>query len=207
MVTSSSASLYGQAMSFTALVSPAPSAPTGAVVFFIDGAPAGSVSVDPTTGMATFTTASLGVGNHSLTAAYTGNTNFLPGQSGMIQQSVSQAGSRSVASATAVRNRRGRLTAVSLGASILPNWPAGGTPTGTVVFYVGATRLKTATLSNGTASVNVKPGRVLNKSVKVQYNGDTNFGSSVSPKVKVTRKSIASVLVARPFFRVTHRTR
>ena len=86
---------------------------------------------------------------------------------------------------------------MDLDASVLAGSPGSGIPTGPVTFYQGSRKLGKATLSGGMAELTVKPGLVLNKAVTVQYAGSTDFRSSTSPKVTITRKSITAV--ARPF--------
>jgi large repetitive protein len=184
-------------VTFTALVNPVPGSPTGVVSFFADGAPFASAAIDPSTGLATLTTSALGVGSHTITAAYGGNANILGSQSAAYQQVVNRAASASDVSGHAVRNRRGRIVKVDLDAAVQAVSPGGGTPTGVVTFFQGQRRLGTAALSGGTAEPVVKPGLVLNKAVMVQYTGDANFRPSVSPNVLITRRSITAA--ARPF--------
>ena len=59
--------------------------------------------------------------------------------------------------------------------------PGTGTPTGTVVFYDGATALGTRTLTAGSASLSTSSLSVGNShSITVVYNGDTNYTGSTS---------------------------
>lgn len=69
---------------FTATVAPTvanPVTPTGTVSFFIDGSLAPATTVTLTGGSASFTTAGLGVGAHSVTATYSGDSNYLSSSS------------------------------------------------------------------------------------------------------------------------------
>ena len=86
----------GQAVTFTAVVAPAPLAdgPTGAVTFFVDGVGYTTPlvpSADGLTGTATFTTTALGPGLHGAIARYNGDANFAPSQSAEVVASVSPA--------------------------------------------------------------------------------------------------------------------
>ena len=189
------ASVFGQTVTFTAVVSPVTA---GAVSFFVDGALAASVPVDPTNGLATFTMSALGLGSHTISAAYAGNTNVLASQSAAIQEVVSQANSQSIITAYAIRNRRGQITKVELDADVLAASPGGGTPTGPVVFFSGSRKIGSVNLTGGGAVLTLNASRVLNTKVKAQYNGDTNFLASVSPQVNVTKKGLKTM--ARPFF-------
>src|SRR5262249_30871045 len=117
------------------------------------------------------------------------------------QQVVNPAATRSILTATAVRNRRGQIIAVSLNDSVLAPWPGGGIPAGPVSFFVGTRNLGTVNLSGGTAVLSFRSKLVMSKQVNAKSAGDARFLSSVSPKVKVTRKSITAAAMARPFFR------
>jgi len=81
---------YGQTVIFTTAIAAAPGAtqpanPATGTVSFYDGATLLSTStVDPTTGIATFNTASLAVGSHVITAQYSGDSYYLAGASNTI---------------------------------------------------------------------------------------------------------------------------
>jgi hypothetical protein len=71
-------SIYGQAVTFTANVTSTVTSgatPAGSVQFNIDGANYGSV-VTMSSGAAALTTTTLAVGNHTVVAAYSGDTNY-----------------------------------------------------------------------------------------------------------------------------------
>jgi Bacterial Ig-like domain (group 3) len=75
----------GQPVTFTATVTPSTSGvPTGTVVFSVDGSPSVSATLN-STGSATFTTSSLSVGTHEITCNYSGDGNFQPSNSFLIQ--------------------------------------------------------------------------------------------------------------------------
>jgi hypothetical protein len=75
LVSSGSPTTYGQNVTFTATVSPTP---TGGTVQFLDGGNNldSPVTVNTGTGVATYSTAALGVATHGITAAYSGNFQF-----------------------------------------------------------------------------------------------------------------------------------
>jgi hypothetical protein len=77
VTSSSNPSDLGQNVTFTATVTSV-ATPAGTVQFKIDGALAGGPVTLDAFGVATFTTASLTVGNHSIVADYSGNANFNP---------------------------------------------------------------------------------------------------------------------------------
>src|SRR4029077_7751075 len=82
VTSSASPSMSGQSVAFTAIISvtaPGSGTPTGTVQFQIDGINAGSpVSVHISGGLitASFSTTTLAVGTHTVTASYSGDTNF-----------------------------------------------------------------------------------------------------------------------------------
>jgi hypothetical protein len=79
----------GQSVTFSAAVSPAAPAtgtPSGAVTFLDGAAPLATVPL--VGGQASFATATLAPGPHSITAAYGGDANFLPSSSSAVVESV-----------------------------------------------------------------------------------------------------------------------
>ncbi len=85
VASSLSSSTYGQPVTFTATIS---SGPTGTVTFFADGGAIGTGTISG--GQATYTTSTLVVGSHSITASWPGNSNYAPALSSGITQTVSQ---------------------------------------------------------------------------------------------------------------------
>ncbi|MGW7007396.1 Ig-like domain-containing protein, partial [Streptomyces sp. NPDC054933] len=85
-------SVFGQAKALTATVSavsPGSGTPTGTVSFFDGATLLGSGTLSG--GVATFSTSSLSVGSHSLTAVYGGDTDFSGSTSPVDAQTVNQA--------------------------------------------------------------------------------------------------------------------
>ena len=81
VASSQTPSISGHSVTFTATISP--SNATGTMQLLINGANFGS-SVALSSGQATFTTSSLPTGTYSLTASYSGDTNFSPSTSNSI---------------------------------------------------------------------------------------------------------------------------
>ena len=77
-------SVSGQPVTFTAIVMPR--AATGTVIFKDGTTTLGTVNIDR--GMAEDTTSALGVGSHSITATYSGNTNYATSTSSILIQTV-----------------------------------------------------------------------------------------------------------------------
>ena len=76
----------GQTVTFTATVAPA--AATGAVQFRDGGAAIGTAAL--VNGVATFSTSALKIGNHSITAAYLGDSNVAASASAKLVYKIKQ---------------------------------------------------------------------------------------------------------------------
>jgi hypothetical protein len=84
LTSSQNPSEFGKPVTFTATVT---AGATGTVTFFDGATPLGTVPLAG--GTATFTTSSLAIGNHSITATYNGDAIFTPSTSAALIQSVS----------------------------------------------------------------------------------------------------------------------
>ncbi len=173
-------SVFGQSKTLTATVTavaPGSDTPTGSVEFFD-----GTTDLGPGTlsdGVATFTTSSLTVGAHSLTAVYGGDTNFTGGTSLVDTQAVNQAAS--TATLTSAPNPSVFGQSVTFTATVAAAEPGSGTPTGTVQFEEGSTVLGTGTLDgSGEATFSTSTLSVASHSITAVYEGDTNFTGSTS---------------------------
>jgi large repetitive protein len=171
-------STYGTAVTFTATVTTNGTlAPTGTVNFLDGAAKIGSATLVGTTGVATFTTSSLGVGSHTITAAYLGNSNDGPGTSSAVTQVVNQADTATTISASPNPGIAGKAVALTAKVAL-----AGGSAalSGTVTFTDGTTTLGTAAMSSGgvaTLTHLFAPGA---HSIVATYSGDTNDKGSAS---------------------------
>ena len=93
LVSSTNPSVFGQAVTFTATVSPvAPAAgtPSGTVTFKDGTTPLGTGTLNGA-GVATFTTSTLAVGHHNITAVYGGDASFNGSTSNSVDQVVEKA--------------------------------------------------------------------------------------------------------------------
>ena len=157
VVSSTAASVSGEAVTFTATVavvgpgSTVVANPTGIATFYDNGTAIGTGTLSTTGGVttATFSTAALGTAPHTITAAYTsGDANFSPSPvSAGVTQTVQQAGT-SISIATSpgpiVSGQSATFTAtVTVNA---PGSTAVGSPSGTVTFYDNGQVLGTASL-------------------------------------------------------------
>ncbi|MGA9805455.1 MAG: Ig-like domain repeat protein [Terriglobales bacterium] len=181
VASSLNASTYGQVVTFTATVAPQYSCtPTGTVTFY-DGTTAISGAINLSSATARFTTAALQLiaGTHSITARYSGDSNFYATGAGgstatVLSQVVNQA--TTTTSVTSNLNPSTYGQTVTFTAAVAPEYA--GTPTGTVTFYDGATAISGAiNLSNATASYTTTPLQLAagTNSITAVYSGDPNF--------------------------------
>ncbi|WP_449396272.1 putative Ig domain-containing protein [Devosia riboflavina] len=166
---SPSSGVFGAASTFTASVTSAAGVPAGNVIFTIDGVAQSPVALAG--GTASITSSSLSAGNHTVSALYEGNTNFLTSTGALASAYVVArvAPSLTVSSSAnpAVLGQGVQLTANVTATS--------GTPSGTVTFTVDGNALPAATLSGGTATVTLPALSVGDHAVSVRYSGDTSF--------------------------------
>jgi autotransporter-associated beta strand protein len=194
---SASTSVVGQAVTFSvqvAPVSPGAGQPSGTVTLLVDGNPVATTAVNPATGQASFSTASLGRGPHTITATYAGDSEFVSSQTGSVQETVAAAGTKPGLTALAIRNRRGKITGVELVTRVSVVPPGGGVPTGAVTYFRKARRIQSVALSGGRAELTLKVNQALKQPLTVQYGGDGNFSASTSAPVVLTRKSLKTLV-------------
>jgi len=169
-------SSFGQALTFTATVSPQlGGTPTGQVTFKDGNSVMGIHSLNGS-GKAVITTAFFGIGAHSITAIYGGDQNFIASDSS--GSPLSQTVNTNVGTAVNL--------VLTTTPTISPNTPlfrktvtltATTTPsaaTGTVSFIDGTTLLGTATLSGGVASITTQLGPGVHF-IAVSYSGDSTY--------------------------------
>jgi len=167
----------GQTVTFTATVSPS-LGPTGTVEFFDGANSLGTVALSGSS--ASLTTATLTVGTHSITATYSGNTNFSGSTSSPVAQAVGVIGTATALTSSLDPSVFGQ--AVTFTATVNPF----SGPTGTVQFFDGVNLLGTVALSGGTASLTTSGLAVGTHFITATYSGDSNFGGSTSSPVTQT---------------------
>jgi hypothetical protein len=186
---SANPSAYGQALTFTATVAanaPGAGTPAGTVQFLIDGVDFGP-AVTLSGGRATCGPIStLSVGNHSITAVYSGDTNDLGSTSDPVSQGVNPDATTTMVGASANPSAYGQ--ALTFTATVAANAPGAGTPTGTVQFLIDGVDFGPAvTLSGGRATCGpISTLSVGNHSITAVYSGDTNFQDSTSNALSQT---------------------
>jgi len=197
MTSSPHSTVYGQPVTLVATV--AAGEPTGTVSFFDGATLLATVPVD-SSDRASLATSALGVGSHSITAAYNATTNFLGATSGPVSDSVGRAATSVVLSAQPVFTKK-QLVTFNLTAKISPQTPGSGVPTGVVVFELLTTKgkkVQTQVLGNASvkshqATLTVKASSVLNRSITVIYGGDTNFRGSKTTAPALTQTGLRTM--------------
>jgi Bacterial Ig-like domain (group 3) len=195
LTSSAGSTVYGQSVTFVAMVKVA-GTPSGTVTFFNGVTPLATVAVDGS-GKAMLATAALPAGSQGITASYSGNADFLGARSAATLETVTPDAAQIISVAHKILKKK-RLQAVSLTAEIEPLAPGGGLPTGSVTFElltkqrkkIKVTKLGTAAVVGGQATLTFKPQKVLNKVLTIVYSGDSNFQTATITLPKLTQKSL-----------------
>jgi len=185
IISSAGTSVFGQSVQFTATISataPGAGTPTGTVQFFegVTSLGAGTIA----SGQATLSISSLSVGVNSITAVYSGDTNFTASTSGAIVQTVNQAAT--ITTLVSSLNPAPSGQAVTFTAQIAAVAPGGGTVNaGTVIFTVDGNSQTPVAVSSGTASIALTlPG--LTHIIGAAYQGSTNYAASSATNLTQT---------------------
>ena len=173
LTSSANPSAFGNAVTFTAIVTGSGNTPTGTVTFWDNGVPLDTETLN--SGTATFTTSNLDGGLYPLTAVYSGDTNYSSSTSGILSQTIT-ASTTTILSSSLNSAAAGAL--VSLTAYVESN---GGIPTGTVTFFDGGSPVGTASLDGtGTAILTTSTLALGSHTLTAVYNGDGVFQTSTS---------------------------
>lgn len=149
--------------------------PTGSIVFKDGTTTIGTVQISGSAPV-TFTTSSLSVGSHSITAFYAGDVNDSPSTSAVVVEVVQQATTTTALSTN--QNPAALGQSIGLTATVSS---VGAVPSGNVVFQDGATTLGTVALgSNGAAILNVSTLALGTHTIVASYVGDVNHVASQS---------------------------
>ena len=173
-------SVFGESITFTALVTGSSGTPSGTITFKNGSTTLGTGTLNGS-GVTTFSTSSLAVGNaYSITAEYGGDASFVTSTSSAVSQVVNKASSATVLIAApnpSVFGQSVTFTALVTGSS--------GTPSGTITFKNGSTTLGTGTLNgSGVTTFSTSSLAVGNAySITAEYGGDANFVTSTSSAI------------------------
>jgi hypothetical protein len=163
--------------------------PTGTVTL-MDGGTA--IGTNPLVfGITAFSISSLPVGSHTITAVYSGDSNYLGSTSNIVNQKVHYDTTTVLTSSVnpSISGQQVTFTAKVTGAN-------GGTPTGSVNFSDGSTIIGSGTLNgSGIATFATSTLSIGSHSITASYSGDANYDVSIG--------NITQVVNAKPIPTVT----
>jgi hypothetical protein len=172
LTSSPNPSSFGSTVTLTATINPASG--TGSVQFFNGSASLGSASVS--NGQAQLSITTLPVGADSLTATYSGDSNYSGSSSSAVSETVNKASTTTTLTSSPNPSVSG--SAVTLSATVTPS-----NASGSVQFFSGTASLGTATISGGLAQLSTSSLATGTDSLKATYNGDANDAASISASV------------------------
>ncbi len=105
--------------------------------------------------------------------------NYILAQPFTLKSSIARAHTQLNVTVTPIKNRRGKITAVSATTIVKVTAPGSGVPTGTVSYYVNGELVATKKLVNA-ENISTFPPQDPKKTIKVVYSGDANFSGSTS---------------------------
>jgi subtilase family serine protease len=176
LTSSSPTTQYGQSVTFTAQVAPVQSgsaAVTGMVEFNLPGLTIGSANV--VNGQAQFTTSQLNGGNQTLTAVYSGDTNYGT-SSGSFTEAISPLSTTTTLASSIPTVGEGGGATFTAQISSAQMGPA--QPTGSVSFSVNGQVVSTIPVANGQAQTSIGFGTAGSIPVQAAYTGDQNYSPS-----------------------------
>ena len=171
---------YGNSVTFTVTIPPSGTvAPTGTVSFLDGATQIGTGTLKGNPGVATFTTSTLNVGTHPITASYAGDSMNGASSSLPLSQVVNQASTSTTVTATPSPGIAGGPETITATVKVTAG---SGTPTGTVTFTSGTTQLGSAPLAAaGTATITPALAQG-SYQIVATYSGDSNnLGSASAP--------------------------
>lgn len=185
VVADPSVAIVGAPVRFTATVTPTHGAtPTGTVQFVVDGSSFGAPVALTGNSATSPALSTLELGDHTVTAAYTGSSDHATSTSAAVGFRVREPLKPTTTTATVDPGTAVYGQPVTLSAKVTT---ATGTPTGEVVFTVDGTEVGRAGLAGtGTASTTVTDLPVGSNSVVASYTGDEEYDASAAAPRSVT---------------------
>lgn len=187
-------SMSGQSVTFTATVAsviPADGTPTGSVQFSIDGSPVGGSMTLGGGGTATFTTSSLAVGVHTVSAVFTATGLFNNSTSNTLSQLVGVATLPTTTTVVASANPSIFGQPVTFTANVKTTTGAMPAP-GMVVFAIDGTAFPPVTLVNGVATMQASNLTIGSHQVVVSFLGTPGNPSYVASIGQLSGNQIVS---------------
>ena len=190
LTSSANPATSGQAVTFTATIAanaPGAGTPTGSVQFRIDGADFGGpvalirLGDEPRHQR-------LAAGNHTITAVYSGDGNFVATTSPALTQTVNGTSSTPTATTTAIATSASPSVfgqSVTFTATVSSS--GGDTPSGTVTFTDGSNTLGSAAVdATGHAVLTTSALSIGSHGIIATYSGDASFAGSTSASIPQT---------------------
>lgn len=172
LASSTNPSTYGANVTFTATV---PVTATGTITFLDGATPIGTGVVNPLTGIATFSTVTLAVVSHSITAHYPGDSDFPAATSPVLMQGVNQGGVTFAVTSSANPATYGQNVTFTITCTGFN----GIAPTGTLTVSTPGWTSQTPSLvtsgANGVASFSTSTLPAGTDTLTIVYNGDANY--------------------------------
>jgi hypothetical protein len=196
ITSSTNPSVLIQLVSFTVTVSaaaPGSGTPTGTVQFSIDGTKFGSVVALAGGSATSGSISTLKLGNHTITASYSGDGNFTASAAPSLTQVVNKDNTTTNLVVTVNPSVYGQ--SISFTASVAAVAPGTGTPTGSVTFSDGTTTLKTVTLTAGAATYTSTKLATGPQSITAAYNGNSTFATSTSVLTQTVNQDVTATKV------------
>jgi len=188
---------YGTTAYFNLTTASTPVCPTGTVQFSVDGSPSGSPAILSGTTCnqpVPFSIATLSAGTHSISASYSGDTYFLAENAPPISYIVTP-NTTTVTLASSGSSVNVGQPVTYTATVVLGTVDNAAAPSGSIVFYDGATQLATVALNANTASFTTSSFTAGMHSVTAVFvDSDGNFAGSSSAVSTETVNLIAPVL-------------
>lgn len=158
LTASTGSPILGQMITFTAKVNGTAGAPSGTVQFLDGTTSLGTIALS--SGVASFTTSTLGGGNHSIAAVYSGDSNFAPSTSSAINFTIPQPSYQISVQSSTLTLKAGATTGNTNLVSVVPlNGFTGTVTLACTVAYTGSgTASFTPTCSLAPAAVQIAGG-------------------------------------------------
>ena len=189
-----SSSVFGQSVTFTATVVGAfqgGSKPSGTVVFQDGSTFLGTGTLDAT-GAATYTTINLSVANHSITASYVGDPNYLGGISRASGVRVNPAATSAAVSGLPNPSMFGQSVTIFVNVSTIA--PGLGVPTGQATLFDGSTNLGNLNLTSGQGSLTIPALSAGTHIFSAVYGGDgTHQGAASSAFIQFVSQATTTL--------------
>ncbi|MBX3234497.1 MAG: Ig-like domain repeat protein [Labilithrix sp.] len=192
---SANPSTFGANVTFTArLSSTTGGAPTGTITFMSGSTTIGTAPLAGSPeAVATFTTAALGAGTHTIVASYSGDPNHPAGPAASIVQTVN--GAPTTTALTSSANPAAFGQNVTLTATVSST--ADGDKTAVVTFLDGSTVLGTALASAaGVATLSTSSLTIGAHSLRASYAGNPRFAASSGALTQNVTKGGSTIVVA-----------